>query len=267
VSRWLLGARLALALAVLSVPVAYAAARIHERANVVDLELLPSAAAPAGAEPSPISPRDLPRENVREQVDFYPQGGPLCQPLPAKDGEPALSVTDPMEIGARVEICFSGFKERRKASVRIRGAGSQGIVETMRPPVTSWVVSRKLLPGMHRLRAVQGSLVATTPVRVVVAPAPFVRVGSFAAKPDTFQIVVGGAPRSRDAAVHLYRAVDSTTTRLDYHSTVKVPTDALGNGAILVRGTGGSTHTCYVAMSGFEGVERENSFCFAWDYD
>lgn len=266
-SRWLLGARLALALAALAAPVAYAAARIHERANVVDLELVPSPAAPAGAEPNAVSPRDLPSEDVREHVDFYPQGGPLCQPVPDKNGEPALSVTDPMEIGSRVEICFSGFDDRRDASVRIRGAGSQGLVETMRPPVASWDVSRKLLPGRHRVRAVQGSLAATTPVRVVVARQPFVRVRTFAAEPDRFQIVVGGAPRGREVAVHLYRAVNPTTTQLDYHSTLRVPTDALGNGAVLLRGTGGSTHTCYVALSGFGGFERENSFCFAWDYD
>ena len=265
-SKWLLGARLALALAVLAAPVAYAAARIHERANVVDLEMVPSPAAPAGAKPTAVSPRDLPSEDVREHVDFYPQGGPLCEGIPGKV-EPTLSVTKPVEIGARVEICFSGFKNTRNVSVQIRGPGSRGIAATMHPPVSSWNVSREFLPGRYRMRAVQGSLTAATPIRVVTSPEPFVRIRSFTAEPDTFQIVVGGAPHGRGVAVHLYRAVNSTTTQLDYHSTLRVPTDALGNGAVLLRGTGGSTHTCYVVMPGFRGVERENSFCFAWDYD
>lgn len=266
-SRWLLGARLTLALAVLAAPVAYAAARIHERANIVDIEMLPPPNAALGAEPVGLAPRDLPSGDVREQVDFYPQGGPQCQGAIGKDVEPSLDVRDPVEIGARVDICYSGFKNSRKIAVRIGGRGSGGIADTVLPPMSSWDVSRKFVPGRYRIHAVQGRLAAATPVQIVTSPEPFVRVRSFAAKPDTFQIVVGGAPRSRAVAVHLYRAVNPTTPQLDYYSTLRVPTDALGNGAVLVRGTGGSTHTCYVAMPGFRGFERENQFCFAWAYD
>jgi hypothetical protein len=271
----LFGVRVALGLLVVGVASTYAAMRIHERANVVDVETLPLRTAPAGTKPAPVRPRDVPGREVREQVDFLPGGGPGCAP-PDRGGV-AISVGFQNEavIGGRVETCPEGFIAGKEASLRISGHGlSAASVHWLPPRPWSWNVPPHALPGSYRARAVQGRREAGARVRLITSPIPFVRIRAFAEKPAVFDVVVGGAPPGRHVPVHLYRAVKPTDPERDYFSTLEVETDEQGNGSIAVRGTGGSTYTCYVVVPGFwrdpqqQGPpgwyepQTESQFCF-----
>ncbi len=251
-----------LALAVVGVVATYVGLRLHERANIVDLEVIPAAG--AGAEPTPIGPRDLPSGEVQEHVDFYPRGGPGC--APPNRGGVAISVgfEGKATIGLREELCSEGFVSGKPISVRISGHGSRITGRWVPPAPWSWNVPPHTLPGIYLVRAVQGDRVATTRMRVVTSPQPFVRVRHFAPRrPTVFEIVVAGTTPNRRVPVHLYRATSPTSRGYDYFSTLAVPADARGNGSVLVRGTGGSTYTCYGVLPGFEGIAwSENLFCF-----
>lgn len=261
-NRWLLGLRVVLGLAVVGIVAAYAAIRMHEQANVVDIEVLPSTIAKR-AEPTPVRPRDLPSDEVREQVEFYPGGGPGCAP-PDRGGV-AISVgfENRATIGTRAEICSEGFVEDKEISVRVSGHGSRIVGRWMPPGSWRWDVPPDTLPGRYRVRAIQGHRTARASMRMIISPQPFVRIRAFPRKPDFFAIVVGGAPANRQVPVHVYRAVNPTTYQRNYLSTLTVPTNEQGNGSIELRGTGGSTYTCYGVIPGFKGIAlTEDQFCF-----
>jgi hypothetical protein len=253
-----------LVLAVVGVVATYVGLRLHERANVVDLEVLPASGAPAGAEPAPVGPRDLPSDEVREQVDFYPRGGPGCAPPDLGGVAISVGFESKATIGLREEFCSEGFISGRPVSVRISGRGFRVVGRWIAPAVWSWNVPPHTLPGRYFVRAVQGDRVATTRIRIVTSPQPFVRVRQFGSRrPATFEIVVAGTTPNQDVPVHLYRAVNPTSGGRDYFSTLTIPTDARGNGSIVVRGTGGSTYTCYGVLPGFKGIAwSEDQFCF-----
>lgn len=257
--------RVALALATLGAVGGYFGTEIHTHANIVDLEVLPNPAVRADSEPVPVEPRDLPNKQVRTHIDFYPEGGPGCSTPSRETGDPALDIGRRAEIGTRFDICFGGFDNGRPVVLRVDGPGFQ-LRKAVRPTVWSWNVGVGTPPGRYRISASQnhlGSIEGHT--RVLSSKVPFVRVRSLDGYPgSTFEIIVGGGPKKANARVHLYRAVEPSTPRRNYLSTVPVMTDRNGNGSAIAHGTGGSTHTCYAVAPGFRGYSHsENQFCFS----
>lgn len=262
------GLRATLALCALCAVAVYAIIQIHEHANIVDIEVLPQPGAPASAEPTRIGPRDVPGRDVREHVDFYPHGGPGCAP-PKRSG-PRVSVgfRHKVEIGTRSELCFGGYIHDRDVSLTIGGRGVRIVKQRIPPLPWSWNVPPRLAPGWYVARAVQGPRVASYRFKLVNARPPFARVRYSRKNPNAYEIVVGGLASSRHAPVHIYRAVSSISVPFDYFTTVMVPTNKFGNGSISLRGTGGSTFTCYGLVPGFKGVVLGDQFCFGKaDYD
>jgi len=264
VKGWVLGARVVLALVALSVGAAYAAVRIHEQANIVDLEVLPSPTAPVGAQPVSVLPRDIPSREVREHIDFSPAGGPPC--VPPNRGGLAISVgfDNQVTIGTRTGVCSEGFVSGKAVSVRISGHGSNLLAESRPEATWTWDVPPRTAPGRYLVQEEQGPRAASAHMRVINSSRPFVRIRSLLRSRTTFEIVVGGAPPDRRVPVYVYRGVNPTGYGRDYFSTVGVRTDDRGNGSTTVRGTGGSTFTCYGVVPGFRGnaIAGEDQFCF-----